>query len=356
MFTAFDAMYSHLQFDIDSRSETVHAKESWQQNPNLHRLDNPSLQNHGYLKSGSAWTDAHLQAFHIIPILNLEIHNIIPKEFMPNDKELTDNFHLFWSMNRDDIYDENWEKFCQTDPNTYAKTRISISTVLENLATLVDRRRNKDSDLSSTSDEGDMIEFQTWIFSNSICRTFLNVLNLHQKKLPSWDYVTGTKKGAHRPIKILDSIIGQVRNDGAIIHTDIDRSISSFIWIEVKSLEYAPIPKTESAYMSKIPQKAAEALSFAQSHWQKAGTNIKDQESFGLEFNHRYASFWHTVFPKEYLLNVHRFPVLSYDHVIVLKRSKVFDLIETEDRKEFARCFVGLLNYISKGNPLIGNY
>ena len=71
-------MYSHLQFDIDSRPETIHAKNLWQQNLNLHHLDNPILQDQGYLKSSSKWTQAHLQAFHIIPILDLEIHHILP--------------------------------------------------------------------------------------------------------------------------------------------------------------------------------------------------------------------------------------------------------------------------------------
>ena len=349
-------MYSHLQFDIDSRTEIIYARESWTQDPDLYRLDNPDLQDHKCLKSGSKWTKAHLQAFHIIPILDLEIHHILPKEFMPNDKELTDEFHLFWSMDRDDIYDKNWGKLYQTDPNTCAKTRIIVNSIIKDLMTLVERRRSKDSDLSSTSEEGDMIEPQTWSFSSNICQSFLDILNLHQKKLPSWDYVTTTKKGVHYSITILGSILGQVRNDGAIVHINVDRTISPFIWIEVKPLEYASETTKEDAYMSKIPQKAVEALSFAQSHWKKIGANIKDQESFGLEFNHRRVSFWYAIFPKEYLLTVNRSRVLSQTHVIALKRSKVFDLIEAEDRKEFARYFVGLLKYISKGNPLIGNY
>ena len=82
-------------------------------NPNLYHLDNANLQDHGLLKSGSKWTPAHLQAFHIIPILDLETKYILPQEFMPDDKELTNEFHLFWSMDRDDIYDKNWEKFYQ---------------------------------------------------------------------------------------------------------------------------------------------------------------------------------------------------------------------------------------------------
>ena len=71
-------MYSHLQFDVNSRQETIHAKESWKSDPDLYRLDDPNLQDHGYLKSSSKWTNAHLQAFHIVPILNLQIHHILP--------------------------------------------------------------------------------------------------------------------------------------------------------------------------------------------------------------------------------------------------------------------------------------
>ena len=275
---------------------------------------------------------------------------------MPDDKELADDFHLFWSMNRDDIYDKNWEKLYQTDPNTCAKTRVIISSIMKDLMTLVERRRSKDSDLSSTSDEGNKTESGTQTFCSNICQSFLDILNLHQKRLPSWDYVESTNKEAHRPVTILGSVYGRARNDGSIVHTNLDKSVSSFVWTEVKPLEYAPILKTEKTYISKIPQKAAEALSFAQSYWQTIGVDIKNQENFGLELNHRYVSFWHALFPKEYLLDVYRSRVLNHDHIIAFKRSKVFDLIEAEDRKEFARCFVGLLNYISKGNPLTGNY
>jgi hypothetical protein len=349
---------SHLQFDADARPEIIHAKESWQQNPNLYRLDNPNLQDitHGCIKSGSAWSLMHMQAFHIVPILNLETKDVLPQDFLPDDNELATSFHLFWSMNRDDIYDKKWEKFYNTDQTTEANIRAAITSSLNDLMTLVERRKSTDSDLSSTSDEGDKIEFETQAFARSTCRAFLDIMKLHKKDRPSWDYVDSSAKSAHRQILILDSIYGNARNDGAIIHIDTNKPVSSHVWIEVKPLEYAPKPRTENAYINKIPQKAAEALSFAQSHWQQAGTTIQDQESFGIEFNHRYASFWHALFPRQYLLDVHRFPILNHTHAIALKRSKVFDLVESNDRKEFARSLMGLLKYLSQGNPKIGIY
>ena len=353
-----NAIPSHLQFDVDTRPEIIHAKESWRQNPNLYRLDNPILQDitHGCLKSGSVWNLMHIQAFHIVPILNLKIEDVLPCNFLPNDDDLAADFHLFWSMDRDDIYDKNWEKFYITDQAADASTRAAITSSLNDLMTLVERRRSTDSDLSSTSDEGEKIEFETQAFARSTCRAFLDIMQLHRKDRPSWDYVDSSAKLAHRQILVLDSIYGNARNDGAIIHVNADKAVSSFVWIEVKPLEYAPRPRTENAYISKIPQKAAEALSFAQSHWQIVGTNIQDQESFGIEFDHRYASFWHALFPRQYLLDVHRFPVLKHTQAIALKRTRVFDLIEIEDRKEFARCLAGLLKYISQGNPKIGTY
>src|SRR5438132_8722137 len=105
---------SHLQFNIDARPEIIDAKKGWETNPNDYRLDNLNLLNdsHKYLKSASEWTIAHTEAFHIVPILDLEIEDVLPKEFLPNDSELKD-FHLFWCMERDDIYDQNWHKFLE---------------------------------------------------------------------------------------------------------------------------------------------------------------------------------------------------------------------------------------------------
>ena len=121
------------------------------------------------------------------------------------------------------------KSFIKIDPNTRANTRAAITSSLKDLMTLVERRRSKDSDSLSTSNKEDAIELQTWIFGSNICRAFLEILNLHQKKLPSWDYVTGTKRGAHHPIIILDSIIGHARNDGAIVYADVDRLVLPFI-------------------------------------------------------------------------------------------------------------------------------
>ncbi|CAO3653278.1 unnamed protein product [Cunninghamella echinulata] len=338
---------SHLEFNSNNRSEIIHAKGIWKVYPNLHRLDNIDLRDtNGNLKSDSYWTVTHMQAFHIIPILDLEIKDVLPIEFMMNDDKLTDSFYLFWKLNRDDLYDNNWDNFYTSTKNIRPKNTAAITTCLGNLMALLECRRSKGSDLPSLSGKGEKLEVETQAFAGSLCRAFLNILELHKKYHPSWDYVNSSAKYVYRYAK----------NDGAIVHIDDNKQTLSFVWIEMKPLEYAPRPDTQNAYRSTIPQKAAEALSFTQSHWENIGVNIKDQETFGIEFNHRYASFWHALFPSEYLLDAFYQPVLHYNHAIALKRTKVFDLVEPNDRKEFSRCLAGLLNYISRGNPLIGLY
>lgn len=350
---------SHLQFDFNNRPEIIHAKDTWKKNKNIHRLDNPILQDikQQCLKSGSSWTMAHMQAFHIVHILDLEIKDVLPYEYIPDDNdELFNKFYLFWIIDRDDLYDKNWEKVFNINTNIDSKIKADIISCLNNLMTLIERRKSTDSDISTTTDEGEKIEFQTQVLASSICRTFLNILELHKKDKPSWDYVDSSAHFSHRKITILDYLYGNARNDGSIINVDKNNHVSSHIWIEVKPLEYAPRPKSENAYVNKIPQKAAEALSFVQSHWNTERLNVKDQETFGVEFNHRYVSFWHALFPKEYLLDVHRFSILDYNHAIALKRTKVFDLVESKDRKEFTKCFISILKYISQGKALIGKY
>ncbi|CAO3649113.1 unnamed protein product [Cunninghamella echinulata] len=352
-----NSLQSHLQFNINQIPDIIQGKKVWKKYPNLHRLDNINLQDgNKNLKSGNNWTNQHMQAFHIIKVLDLEIKNVLPIEFMVNNDELFNKLSLLWSMDRDNLYNKHWEKFYNKNVNISLRDKTDIITCLNLLVNLIDRNKRTDYDISSTSDEGDNLEYETQTFASNLCKTFLSILELYKKYPPTWKFVNNSANYTHHQIKILGNIMGNARNDGAIVYIGDNKQASPVIWIEVKPLEYAPRLNSQKAYDKIIPQKAAEALSFAQSHWKKLGATIKDQETFGIEFNHRYATFWHALFPREYLLNVYYQPVLDYNNVVALKRTRVFDLIESTDRKEFSKCLVGLLNYVSNGNPLIGPY
>lgn len=124
------------------------------------------------LKSGSNWTDQHMKAFYIVKILDLKIKDVLPIEFMMNNDELIDKLSLFWSMDRDDLYDKKWEKFYNKNVNISQKDKTGISTCLNLLIMLIDLNKRTDLNLPSTSDEGDKLEYETQVFASSFCKTF----------------------------------------------------------------------------------------------------------------------------------------------------------------------------------------
>ena len=306
--------------------------ELWRQNPNLHRLDELR-----HLVSGSQWTMHHVNAFRVLIDINT---SILPDHYSPSD-EIISRYRLFWAMSRDDVYNAEWDVFYSQAGDTPPNFIAGITSCMDAIVDIVDRRNSHDSDLSHTTNEDENeLEIATSALARVICRTFLNLSGLHRKTRPSWDFVT---KNREATIRILRSIEGTVRNDGSIVYVDQHRRIHPRIWIETKPLEYAP---RSIHYEKTIPQKVAETLTLAQNNCDYLNNIIHDQDVFGIEFSHRYASIWHAIIPASYLIRMYNEPVLSPDDNIVMKRSHVYDLAEPDHRKHFAELFLAVLNYI----------
>ncbi|GAB5593995.1 hypothetical protein Unana1_08895 [Umbelopsis nana] len=251
------------------------------------------------------------------------------------------SLEAFWALSRDDIYDDNWEKLRMVTKDVPAATMTKITTVYTLLAELVARGKSQDSDLSSTSDEGCKLEIATQGFANAVCNMFLHISGLHSKKTyPTWDYDQSSFD-----VKFLFGKTAYVRPDGVIVYKPERGTKHPYVWIEAKPLEYAE-GRSSSKYYRTIPQKAAECLALVQSIWNE--TDTRDYEVFGIEFCHRYASFWTAKFTHAYLQNMKYDVVLAPECYVILKRSKTFDLIESKDRYHFTQWFAGLLEHISR--------
>jgi hypothetical protein len=399
-------------------ANVIIAINAWKSNPELYRLDDPSLyDDSGNIKSASSWTEKHMNALHIIPIFDI---NIFADGVLPTDEELN-KFKLLWVMSRDDIYDGNWNSFYQLVPSNPSTLYISsMTSILNSLIELVERRRSTDSDLSSSriaessqvecnetreqkktinnfsqpllcdsglglesitqkasfsslippfesSDEGYKLEMFTQTLSNVICSSFLKMTGFHtnprtkrkglekisdqslsasslrvplhsKAQYPSWDYTNYPYT-----ISLLRSMTGSVRPDGVIVYKTNKTNMISHVWIEAKTLE----TRNSTKYKSTIPQKAAECLALAQSQWDPNIT--KDCEIFGIEFSHRFVSYWHAVIPYNYLVSLQTSIIIPHDQYVIMERSTVLDLIESEDRRTFARWFLGLLKMLDEG-------
>ncbi|KAJ1644784.1 hypothetical protein IWQ61_010381 [Dispira simplex] len=97
-------------------------------------------------------------------------------------------------------------------------------------------------------------------------------------------------------------------------------------------------PTTEK-YESIFPQIAAQTIAMAR---------YQPREVFGIEFSHRYVTFWRTLIPESYLELVKGSGDLPPDMVLKMKRSTVLDLELPDGRREFSRAFLALLMYWNK--------
>jgi hypothetical protein len=335
---------SHLKFNPSHENAIKEAMISWRSEPHIYQLDSPNLMNGRVITPGNNWRFEHMLAFHMIPILDLDLQHVLPIEYVPSDM---DKFKLLWKLDRDDIYEKNYEKLLHSDHPQDAGNQAQIIACIVQLMRLVERRKEYDSELSSTSDEGEKLDISSTAFASSLCKMFLEVLGLHNRYPPNWDY---TEKAAYN-IQILLGVTGNVRVDGVIVFAESRHNKQAAVWIEFKPLMYAP--RNKSNYETTLPQKAAAALAIVQSRGRQ---HEKDQEVFGIEFSHHFATFWHAMFPAAYLSSIQTHKSLSPEKYVVLKRSKTLDLVECSDRFQFAQNMVGMMKYLSSGNAKIGNW
>ena len=313
---------------------TQNAIRAWKYNPELYRLDDPSLYDTaGNIKSASNWTEKHMNSLHILYELNTEMPYALPSDI--------DSFRLFWTMTRDDIYEDDWSRFYESAQGMNMNTIANMTSIMKVLVDLDERRKSAESDMSSTSDEGYKLEIYTHSLANNICSSFLKGMGLHSKQYPSWDYM----HIEYYTITLLRSMTGKVRPDGFIAFKRSKIDIVAHVWVEAKTLEYSPT-RNLAKYKSTIPQKAAESLALVQSSWDE--NDIKDHKVYGIEFSHRFVAIWCILFPHQYLVDLQTNVMLNHDNFIVMKRSIVLDLIESRDRQTFARWFVGLMNHLKE--------
>lgn len=310
----------------------TNAIEAWSQNPELYRLDNISL-----FVSGSNWDDKHFNAFHIIPLFDEDIFS----DMIDISSQELEAFRLLWIMSRDDIYDDNWESFYKASDRVSNIYKSNITAIMTVLINLIDRRRSTDSDLSHTSDE-DKQESLTRSLSSVICSSFLKMTRFHQKQYPSWDLID-----CSYVISVLrNQFKAKVVPDGSIVYKLDKHNVIHHIWIETKTLGFAP---AREGYEKTIPQKAAECLALAQRQWNP--NIIRDHEVFGIEFSHRFVSFWRARVSHEYLRQLQISPSIPPQHYVIMRRSPVLDLIEQKDRCTFTKWFLTLLKTLNE-NPI----
>ncbi|KAJ1650289.1 hypothetical protein IWQ61_008868 [Dispira simplex] len=295
--------------------------------------------------SASRWDQRLMDALHVVHSLNCPMEEVVPVEYCPED--LLHRIRPLWILSREDVYNRNWKKLrdaiadASDGQNQDLDSQIGsgVHACIMAIATIVQRPAGDSSSESDTGDETeDRGEMSTQTLADNICSAFLaDIIRLTRRQHPIWDF-----RAFKTSVEVSEGMFSRVWPDGVIRYALDRRHYIPYVWVEVKQLEQAPPISDEPetpAYLSTLPQKAAEAIAMAQ---------YQPREVFGIEFSHRFVAFWHAVIPENYIDILRSSHELPSDMRFVMKRSRALDLTLPDDRREFAHAFLALMTYLDQ--------
>lgn len=340
---------SHLLPDYDSNPNVQSAKSFWASS-NAISLTHPSLYRDDGLQylNGTHWTENHQSAFHFITLSAVPAEHIVPAEFIPSDDDPAFQFlEPWWSLNRDDLVCNFSTGPC---PLKNAKPRqfMLLYPVISCLSDLVSGGHLSDtsSETSCLSDQS-FPETDTQHFASKLIGNMLMAMRMAGPMEPSYELVHGRLANSH-----FFHMDYQCSTDGhgAIFVNQKGAKRSPLVWFDVRP---NPIQDRDTFVYQKIAETIGLAYRFDKFS-QKQGTRTMGQEVFGISLDNRWIRFWHALVPTTYLDRLQTHDTIPIDDYVVLKQSRPLDLVEPDDRKEFAKMFWSLMHYLRDGDPKIG--
>ncbi|KAG2171972.1 hypothetical protein INT43_001448 [Umbelopsis isabellina] len=325
------------------------AKVTWFLDLEAFRLDRQQLVNTTKGDPICRWSHSHLEALHVVELK--DVSSLYP---FPVD---IGKVHGFWQLSTEDITAIVWNDYHRdlelnkTDDDAWKDAQNDILNsceaheavkllIMYNILYkyIVQSYGQIDTHPFVTSD---MCDLDRQYFAKAVCEFFL----VESRKTTMCDMIWVEDS---KPLEVSYYLgaLCHVKTDGMILMEN-DNVNQLCAWIDVKPTSHSE--KDDSVlYRSGIPNKAAISLAIAQRRWCQAKGG--DHTVFGVEFCGHYSAFWSTFYKHEYLHNVKNSSILPADSHSFMKRSRVFDLIESIDRKEYARHFKGMLDYIASSN------
>ncbi|KAJ1651266.1 hypothetical protein IWQ61_008130 [Dispira simplex] len=291
------------------------------------------------ITNAAEFTEEHMDALHMVPVLNCPIEEVVPVSHCPED--LFHRIRPFWTMSREDLYNYNYEKLGSAiDKATDGSNRpwdlrkaAGIHGCTNAIVSLIDQFTGYESYESDSDWDGEAKSWSkitTRACADTLFGGFLSHLtDLRTRGFPSWDYRTLTWNTQILP----EGYNFTVRPDRVIFYTEGRRQRAPFAWVTVNPSYLSP---TTDRYESTLPQIAAQTIAMAR---------YQPHEIFGLEFSHHYVTFWRAIIPENYLDLLKDSEDLPPDVFIEMKRSTVLDLEQPEGRRKFSRAFLALLMY-----------
>ncbi|KAJ1959324.1 hypothetical protein IWQ62_004655 [Dispira parvispora] len=289
------------------------------------------------ITSAAEFTKEHMDALHIVPVLNCPIEEVIPVSHCPED--LLYRIRPFWTVSREDLYNLSFDRL-ELDITEAAKGSNESSEIRKTcgiractgaVANLMDVCPGYESyELGSDGVTKSWSKITMTACADMLCNEFVaNFTQLYSREFPSW----------HCHKMTLDTQVlpewcnFTVRPDKVIFYAQARKQKTPFAWITINPSCLAP---TADKYESTLPQVAAQTIAMARYH---------PREVFGIQFSYRYVTFWRAVIPENYLDLLNDSGDLPPDVSIEMKRSTVLDIEQPDGRYEFSRALLSLLMY-----------
>ncbi|KAJ1648951.1 hypothetical protein IWQ61_009809 [Dispira simplex] len=289
------------------------------------------------ITDATEFTEEHMDALHMVPVLNCPLEEVVPLDYCPED--LLHRIRPFWTVSREDLYYFNCERQdAAIDEAAGDRCRPQDMDITRGIYLCTDAITQlmgfliADDIYLSDSDEvtNNWSKRTTFGCAVILLRTFLNCFTqLRTQKLPSWDRCNLIWNTRVLP----EGYNFTVQPDNVIFYAPGKRQRTPFAWITINPGYLAP---TTDSYESVLPQIAAQTI---------AMTRYQPREVFGLEFSRLYVTIWRALIPENYLELLKDSGDLPPDVFIEMKRSTVLDLEQPEGRREFSRALLALLMY-----------
>ncbi|KAJ1969473.1 hypothetical protein IWQ62_000600 [Dispira parvispora] len=289
------------------------------------------------ITSATEFTKEHMDALHMVPVLNCPIEEVVPVNHCP--KDLLYRIRPFWSMSRENLYNLNYDRLeaaiieTANGSNESRELRKNAgirvcTTAVENLLDVYTGDESYESE--SDGDAKSWSKRSTTACADMLCNEFLrNFTQLYRREFPSWHWHKMTLDTQVLP-KWCNFTI---RPDRVIFYAQAMKQKTPFAWVTINPYYLAP---TTNEYESTLPQVAAQTIAMARYH---------PREVFGIQFSYRYVTFWRAAIPENYLDLLSDSGDLPPDVSIEMKRSTVLDLEQPDGRYGFSRALLSLLMY-----------
>ncbi|KAI8905401.1 hypothetical protein DFJ77DRAFT_443730 [Powellomyces hirtus] len=314
------------------------------------------------LGSGSKWNINHLSAFHVVARKNVPLDAVIPKECLPDARDVRSRFPELFALEGDVVRDLPKQN-TDLPPGAVKQAMFSRASYFYRALKKAVHHTSNSSVASNTTARSDLTHTTDEDKSENVAEVVLHVLlefALTDLSPPN-AIVRGGRQYAHSlrtdhmscTLDLIGGIPTTIVSDGTLRLEKVlmpgrsSRTLKDLILAQIDAKRY-----DKEDLISRVDGRLfAESLAMAMTN---ATRSTGDQETLVIGIHHRSAFFVHTFFPSSYLAQILLMRDLPPTTHIIMKRSPTFDLLDAQERLTFAVNCVAWFNYTARTDNFVG--